>query len=41
MSTADEVKDIRSGEQTAAEAGTWTVGAEDRRVRILAPAAED
>ena len=38
---ADEVKDIRSGEQTAAEAGTWTVGAEDRRVRILAPAAED
>lgn len=33
---ADEVKDIRSGEQTAAEATVWEPPAEDRTVRVLA-----
>ncbi|WP_422117349.1 histidine--tRNA ligase [Brachybacterium sp. UNK5269] len=35
---ADEVKDIRSGEQRAADAGSWEPPAPDRTVRILAPA---
>ncbi len=34
---ADEVKDIRSGDQHAADAGTWEPPAEDRTVRVLAP----
>lgn len=35
----DEVKDIRSGDQAAASAGSWEVPEEDRTVRIL-PASE-
>jgi histidyl-tRNA synthetase len=35
---ADEVKDIRSGEQRAADAATWEPPAQDRTVRVLAPA---
>ncbi|WP_193106388.1 histidine--tRNA ligase [Brachybacterium sp. FME24] len=35
-----EVKDIRSGEQVAAESGTWAPSEEDRAVRILATGAE-
>ena len=33
---ADEVKDIRSGEQAPADAGTWEPSAADRTVQILA-----
>ncbi|MGP9539974.1 histidine--tRNA ligase [Brachybacterium sp. AOP43-C2-M15] len=33
---ADEVKDIRSGAQSAADAATWDPPAEDRHVRVLA-----
>lgn len=35
----DEVKDIRTGDQAAASAGSWVVPEEDRTVRIL-PASE-
>ena len=38
---ADEVKDIRSGEQVPADAATWEPPAEDRVVRILGSEAED
>jgi histidyl-tRNA synthetase len=34
--TDGEVKDIRSGEQLAADAATWTPPAEDLRPRVLA-----
>ncbi|AXK44943.1 histidine--tRNA ligase [Brachybacterium saurashtrense] len=37
---ADEVKDIRTGEQVAADAGSWEPPAEDRAVRVLGAAQE-
>ncbi|NMA76966.1 MAG: histidine--tRNA ligase, partial [Actinomycetales bacterium] len=33
---ADEVKDIRSGDQAGADAATWEPPAQDRTVRVLA-----
>jgi histidyl-tRNA synthetase len=33
---SDSVKDIRSGEQTAADASVWTPPAEDLRPRVMA-----
>ncbi|MEE1651337.1 histidine--tRNA ligase [Brachybacterium sp. J144] len=38
---ADEVKDIRSGEQAPADAGTWEAPAEDRLVRVVAAPSAD
>ncbi|MEE1617636.1 histidine--tRNA ligase [Brachybacterium sp. J153] len=38
---ADEVKDIRSGEQAPADAATWEAPAEDRLVRVVAAPSAD
>jgi len=34
--TSDSVKDIRSGEQTTADASSWTPPADDLRPRVIA-----
>ena len=39
--TADEVKDIRSGEQVPADAATWSPPAEDLLPRVVAASAQD